>query len=455
MENNTKFGLFVLMLLMTPVFAQTVQEAREQADIEKAKAEAAASKAAAKKSELDLQQAEEKARLELQAARDKADEAQRKALTESITAIGALKTDTKDINVTGNAIETKALANRAVAKAAKQVISMLQPKVCANGVTVIIADDQTISALPSYDAGLLTLRTLAKSFENLVKASRQNFVDLKDAHDKSLLTASQDKSLPAVIPALLQGFAAVGSVAQTFRTQLTVAGTDVTIDSLAVYGALVGAWPKDCSGILTANPNLGMNFAKSEAATQLTSMNTWLATALDLESEINVWLVNAKSAAAKAATGKQTAQIAAAESKKKLAVAEVEAVLAKLKSAMQRIDQSIQQLVATTEKQPISPIAQLAKLERFAAALKVKNTYVLTVKAVAGGGNTVTTNSFWRGPKVFHSGGAVLAYTLLSGESGAYVSGGLLDSHEGYVRLQVSEDHSLGNSWPEETRQAE
>ncbi len=481
MRKNSIFASLVVLALSSSAFAQTLQEAKDQADMEKAKADAAASKAAAKKSELELQQAEEKAKLDLQAAQDKADDAKRKALTESIGLVSNLKTDTKDVSISGNAIETKALANRAVAKAAQQVVAMIPAAVCGTATTVILADDQAIGTLPGYEAGILTLSTLAKSYKALVANAQKSFADLKDMHDR------KERAFLAALPALLQGVAAVGSIAQTFKTQLNVTGADVTIDQLAVYGALAGAWTTKCAAsTLTAYPNLGVDFAKSEAAKLLNEIVGLLATAQDLESEIDLWLIPNKAASAKdlaameaaqktaaakpaavaakpsadatntAAAkpapeapiqkGLTAAQKAAAEARKS-AIAEIEAVLAKLKAADLRVDQAIQQLFATSEKQPVSPIAQLAKAERFATAVKSANAYVLTIKAVAGGGNTVTTNNFWRGAKVFHSGGAVLAYTLLKGTNGAYVGGGLLDSHQGYVRLEIADKNSLGNSW--------
>lgn len=460
MRKTCIFASLVVLALSNTTFAQTLQEAKDQAEIEKAKAEAAASKAAARESELKLQQAEEKAKLNLQEAQDKADDAQRKALTESIALVNNLKTDTKDVTVEGSAIETKALANRAVTKAVKQVVAMIPPKVCSTATTVILADDQVIGTLPGYEAGMLTLKTLAESYKDLVANAQRSFADLKDAHDQR-----KEKAVSAALPALLQGVAAVGSIAQTFKTQLSIKGADVTIDQLAVYGALAESWTKKCAtSTLTAYPNLGVDFAQSEAAKRLNEISVLLATAQAFESVIAVWLIPNKAASAKELAEIEAAQKAAAAPKapkqkapteaqkaaaetRKSAIEKIEGVLAKLKADNLRVDQAIQQLFATSEKQPVSPIVQLAKAERFATAVKFENAYVLTIKAVAGGGNTVTTNSFWRGPKVFHSGGAVLAYTLLKGTNGAYVDGGLLDSYEGYVRLEIANKNSLGNSW--------
>ena len=470
MRKSSIFASLVVVALSNPAFAQTAQEAKEQADIEKAKADAAASKAAAKKSELDLQQAEEKSRLELQSAQDKADEAKRKALTESIAAVNSLKTDAKDVSVTGNAIESKALANRSVTKVAEQVTAKIPPAVCGGKTTVILADDLAIAALPNYEVGVLTLSVLAKSYGGLVVNAQKSFADLKGMHDR------KEKSFLAAAPALLQGVAAVGAIAQTFKTQLNVTGSDVAIDQLAIYGALAGIWPTKCAAsTLTAYPNLGKDFATSDAAKLMDKIVNLLATAQDLESEIALWLIPNKAASARdldaieaaqkaaaatpaAGTPKKkapTAEQKAAAEARKSTIADIETILAKLKAADQRVDLAIQQLVATSEKQPVSPIAQLARLERFATAVKSPNAYVLTIKAVAGGGNTVTTNNFWRGPKVFHSGGAVLAYTLLRATDGAYVDGGVLDSHQGYVQLDIAGKKSLGSSWDADVKPPE
>lgn len=461
-----KFSIFVslvVLALSNSAFAQTTQEAKDQAAIEKVKAEAAASKAAAKKSEIELQQAEEKAKLDLQAARDKADEAQRKALTDSIGLVNNLKTNATDVSVEGNAIETKALANRAVSEAVQHVVENIKPTVCATNTTVILADDQAIGTLPSYEAGVLTLSTLATNYDALVTNAQNSFAELKDVHDGKI--KKTERAAMAGVTALLEGVAAVGSIAQTFRTSIKVVGTDVTIDQLAIYGALAASWNTNCKlSTLTAYPNLGVDFATSEAAKQLKNISDSLSKAQDLESQIAIWLVQNKpksteemaalDAAKKDAVDKKspkgkvpTAEQKAAAETRKLAITKIESLLEKLKADNQRADQAIQQMVSTSEKQPVSPIVQLAKAERFATAVKSDKAYILTIKAVAGGGNTVTTNNFWRGPKVFHSGGAVLAYTLLKGTNGAYVGGGLLDGHQGYVQLSVESKNLLGNSW--------
>jgi hypothetical protein len=456
----------VAIALSNLAFAQTLQEAKDQAELEKVKAEAAAAKAAAKKSELELQQADEKSRLALQAEQDKADETKRKALAESITAVNNLKTDAKDVAVTGNAIETKALAYRSVVRVTPQIVALISPVVCARQGTVILADDQAIATLSGYEAGLQTLSMLDDSYSRLVRNAQTRFANLKEMHER------KEKSLALAAP-LLQGVAAVGAIAQTFRTQLNVSASEVSIDQLALYGALAGSWPEKCATtVLTAYPNLGTDFAASDAARRMNNIGEALSAAQGLESEISLWLIPNKAASAKevkeiedaqktagerpaAGAPKRNAptarQKAAAEARKSV-IAEVETLLAKLKTDNQRVDLAIQQLVATSEKQPVSAIAQLAKTGRFATAIKQPNAYMLTIKAVAGGGNTVTTNNFWRGPKVFHSGGAVIAFTLLRGSDGAYLGGGVLDSHQGYVQLNIADRKSLGDSWDAEVK---
>jgi hypothetical protein len=482
--------LAVLMVCATANAQLTKEEAQLQADIEKAKADAAASKAAARKSELELQQAEEKARLELQSKQDAADEARRKAISDAIKSVSDLKADAKDVTVTGTAIETKALAYRALNPIAKRIVTEIGDQLCGgNAVQVVLADDQLIGAIPAYQAGVATLQTLNTQYESMIKQARKSFTGLKDDYQIST------RSFAATLPFLLQGVAAVGALVQTFKTQLGVTNADVSIDTLALHGALASQWPRTCSkggnlAQLTAYPNMNLAYASSDVGKEVTALNASFNMGLELEAEITIWLTRTKEAAARAAAAKKpaaqkpkpakTAQATADKAKAKVdsakpppekpkpkpkpkpeqsaqrqaaeaeseTLAAIEAILAKLKAANQRIEQAIQALVATSEKQPVSPLVQLLKLERFAKAIGNSNTNILTVKAVAGGGNTVTTNSFWSGPKVFHSGGAVLAYTL-TGHDGVYIRGGVLDMHVGYVQLEVSGRSSLGSSWSE------
>jgi hypothetical protein len=480
-------GLLAILMVCATASAQlTKEEAQLQADIEKAKADAAASRAAARKSELELQQAEEKARLDLQSKQDAADETRRKAISDAIKSVSDLKADAKDVTVTGTAIETKALAYRALNPIAKRIVAEIGDQLCSgNAAQVVLADDQLIGAIPAYQAGVATLQTLNAQYESMIKQARKSFTGLRDDYRVST------RSFAATLPFLLQGVAAVGALVQTFKTQLGVASTDVSIDTLALHGALASQWPRTCAkggnpAQLTAYPNMNLPYASSDVGKEVTALNASFNMGLELEAEITIWLTRTKEAAARAAAAKkpaaqkpkpakpaqatpdkakakvdsakpaaekpkpkpaQSAQQQAAEAESET-LAAIGAILAKLKAANQRIEQAIQALVATSEKQPVSPLVQLLKLERFAKAIGSSNTNILTVKAVAGGGNTVTTNSFWSGPKVFHSGGAVLAYTL-TGHSGAYIRGGVLDMHVGYVQLEVRGRSSLGNSWSE------
>jgi len=467
--------------------AQTpLEDAEREAKIEKAKSEAAASKASAKKSELELQQAEEDARLKLKEKQDAADERRRKALSEAATALSNLKPDTKDISVDGTAIETKTLAYRAVTPIAKQIVAEIGPALCGDGqATVVLADEQLLASLPTYEAGILTLGTLAKQYKDMIDIADAEWTANRDAYAKEI----DLRAAASTVPLLLHGIAAFGALVQTFKTQMDIKNVELTIDTLALQGALAGQWSSaKCASALTANPNMNRSFASSNVGTSLTTLNTQYNRALNLELDISLWLQRTKDEAARKAAAekppaekppadKPAAQKSAAQKPpaqkpdhgkpapkppaktapskeevaaeaKKDAISKIEAVLAKLKAANQRIEQAVQAFVATSEKQPISPLLQLVRLERLATAIAAPNAYILTLKAVAGGGSRVTTNNFWRGPKVFHSGGAVLAYTLM-GASGQYIKGGVLDTHSGYFQLEITDKLSLGNSWPE------
>lgn len=491
-----------LTLLPAHAPAQTAQEAKDQAEIEKLKADAAASRANALKSQIEIQQAEEKARIELQGLRDKEEETKRKAISDAIGEVAKLKTESKDITVSGTPIETTVLTHRAVARTAPELVRQIKTSgACVDKGTVILADETFLGLLSGYDTGMLTLSNLATSYKMLVENTGEGFADLKSAH------ANQQRERSPTVVALLQGFAAVGTIFQTFRSTLTLSDKSVTVDALAAVGALASEWRKTCSTtVLTAYPNLAARYDNYDSAKHFSSLNESIGNAMILELGMARWIIARKAELAKeeaelakeleaikkiestptpkldakkppppaagaaapaanaaatppvAGTGKpkmkrvSAARKKVAEDKKvalgaqKAAIAEVESLLANLKAADGRIEQAIQQLAASSEKQPLSPLAQLARMERFVHALRRDNSFVLTLRVIAGGGNLVTTTSFWRGQNVYYSGGAVLAFSVIKGSDGAYVGGGVLDGHEGYVQLRIEERSSLGSS---------
>lgn len=517
--------LLVAMLACgsTSALAQpTKEDALLQAEIEKAKAEAAESKARAikaeleiqqagekaklalqtaqnqadeakakaKKAELDNQQSEDKAKLELQTAQDQADESRRTALKDASKSLSdlALKGEIKDVTVSGSQIESSTLTYRALSPVVKQIVAELSPQLCLlRAESVVLTDDQAIGALPAFEATLASAQTVATQYQSIIDQVRQTFQGLKTSYSTSQRFAM------ASLPLVMEGVVALASLAQTFKTQFSVTSTSVTVDTLALQGVLAKEWVINCPStkseganvssasnrmnpqpILTAYPNLNQNYASTKIGVAVTSLNTSQSQGLQLETEITVWLKQAKASIAQkpaadvdaakppvaakvptisapknqpdepADSAKKAEDVAAAA--KKQVIEDVEMVLEKLKSANQRADQVLLGFIATTEKQPISPLIQLIKSERLATMLNKPSTYALNLRAVAAGGNTVATNNFWTGPKLFHSGGAVLAYTLIASD-GHFVGGGVLDSHTGYVRLKIQDASTLGNSW--------
>lgn len=439
--------------------AQTLQEATDQAAIEKAKSEASGYRLTAIQNEIKIQQAQETAEIATQTAKQTLEDAQRKALIDSITAVNALKPDIKsNVNVSGTPIEAKVLTYRATTRAAGQLLAGVSASVCNKASTIVLADDQALTMRPTYEASMLMLSTFASDYENFVKNAQQQFSYLRD------VVEGREKALPGALSTLLQGVAAVGAIAQTFKTQISITSADIAVDALAVSGALADAWAAKCpSSVLTTPSALTGSYASSDVAMVVNRLVFQAAQGRDLEFKIALWLVRAKAEAAatpadvakkpaatqKEATKKDAKQPAAAQSAelKKQVLAQMDELATKLKAANTRVDQAVQQLFTTSDKQPTSTLTQLVTAQRFLTTIQKPNAYLLNVKPVAGGGNIVTTDNFWRGPKIYHSGGVVLAYTLLEGSTGKYVAGGVLDSQEGYVRLNISDKRSLGNSW--------
>lgn len=468
------------------VSAQTaLQQAQDEAAIEKAKADAAESRAKAKKSELDLQQAEAKARLDLDKTESDLEEKKRSAFKDATKSLSdlALKGEIKDVTVSGNPIESRTLTHRALAPVAGQL--MLDISRSAPGSTVILADEQLMGVLPLYYVTADSLKRLSESYKNMIKQARIALGILNTSYE------AKEKSGVAAFTLALQGIAAVGSLVQLFKTQFALTSVDFPIDNLALHGALVNAWRclPGSKPTLVAIPAFGAPIAGTEVGNLVSSLSNAQNAGLDLEIEMTLWLTrkkaelppapkdasdSAKGAAAKKPAAKMLASNAeqdkkAKEEKEKEAKAKkerarndkekeeqrktlktiiegVEEIFAKLKAANQRVDSVMQALTATSDKQPVSSMVQMVKVEKLADAMNKKDTVILNIKVVGAGGNTLATNNFWTGPKLFHSGGVIVAYTLIR-PNGSFIAGGNLDAHTGYIRLNWTPVERLGNSW--------
>lgn len=453
---SPRFKLLCVLMMSLPacsaVFAQTAKEiAEETAAIEKAKADALEDQLRARKAQLSLDQADKIAAQEADAKEQELADKRQTALATASKSLSdmSLKGAITDVSVSGVAIETSALTYRTLLPLTDRIVAEIKDIVPVRCKGVLLADEALLSSFPAYQMAENSLKTLSQQYKTAINKAQNDFVRLKGTAE------SGTKAGPATIPLVVNGIAALASVAQAFKTQMSVVSSAITIDPLALQAALAHSWrsvPKNRQA-LVVYPGFVDGAAASDVGAAVNELAANHDRAIDLQSDMTTWLNNravqdaadaAMQKAAKGAAKKKPATDPVALQKKQ-AVEGIAALLAQLKTIDTRVTQVIDTLNATSEQHPVSPLTQLIKIGFSIKKLR-DGVPALTIKVVASGGNSLATNNLFTGAKLFHSGGAVLAYSLLDSD-GAVLAGNVLDSHTGYVRMPRNTVPGLGNSW--------
>lgn len=419
--------------------AANAQRALAEAD---AKAAADAAKLAseqahtAKKNALELEKGEQELADKQQAALAGAS----KGLADLAASAGV-----KDISVTGTPIEAKTLAYRALEPIAARLAAELVSTAKAG--RYVLAENITLDSLLAAQTAEHSLARLAGKYEAGVNDIAQWFGEIRDG--------SEPKTKSAGAVALgLEGIKALASVVQTFHTRFSVTAHDVAIDQAALHAALARAWcasPDLKDAKLTVYSGLSLALTDTDLGKSVRRLEDAQDVGAAAEAEMTAWLAINKTDAATPAAAKPAAKAKATAPKPapRAVVDRVQQELAKLKAANTRVSDVLTALASTPAGQTASPLTQLLRSGHVLRDLR-KGAHLLSVKAVAAGGNSLATNNLWRGPKLYHSGGAVVSYTVID-QHGDVVGGSVLDSHTGYVRLERAGSSKLGNSWDEKT----
>lgn len=468
-------NLLLFILYMLPFHISFAESVADQAELDvkiaKSKADAAEANARAVKADVEAQTMAEKTQLELKKTKleiekteASADEAQRTALKDSVATLSgmAVKGDTKDVSVTGNSIETQELTYRSVGKVVEKIIEDEKIKLCSASTKVILTDESSLPFLPIFDSTMYSFKSFQETYSSKIYAAKAAFSDIKTSYKGVII---EPKSGAAAVSMGLQVVAAVGAIVQTFKTTMAVTNAEVTVDTLALQAALTKQLIEKCSSNqpqLTSNLGLNLDSDPSEVTAIIDRVKENQSDGVNLESDINHWISiasqdlqklnaipEAKQPGGKVKTATTQGKNQNIEDKKKkiaASIATAEALLKNLKAMNDKATGFIEAFFITSDKQPISLLSSLLKYEKLSNAKLDSNSLFLILKTVASGGNTVMTNNFWRGPKIYHSGGAVLSYVLLSNQ-GVYLGGNTLDSHGGYVKFNPQEVSTIGNSW--------
>lgn len=453
---SSRFRLICVLAIFLSVcpaaVAQTAKEvAEETAAIEKAKADALEDQLRARNAQLSLERADKAVALEADVKQQELADKRQAALATASKSLSdmSLKGAITDVSVTGVAIETSALTYRTLLPLTDRIVTEIKDikQVASNG--ILLADDALLSSLPAYQMAENSLKTLSEQYKTAIDKAQNDFVLLKTTAESGTRAGS------VTIPLVVNGIAALASVAQAFKTQMSVVSSAITIDPLALQAALAHSWrrfPENRKALLVF-PGFVDGAAASDVGAVVNKLAADHDRAVDLQSDMTTWLnahaVQDASDTVKQKSAKDTAKKKLAADPvsllKKQAVEGITSLLAQLKTIDTRVTQVIDTLNATSEQHPVSSLTQLIKLGFSIKKLR-DGVPALNVKVVASGGNSLATNNLFTGAKLFHSGGVVLAYSLL-GTDGAVLAGNVLDSHTGYVRMPRTPVSGLGNSW--------
>ncbi|MEP6714183.1 MAG: hypothetical protein ABJC09_01335 [Terriglobia bacterium] len=431
--------------------------ATEESIAEKAAAEA-------KKAALDAQEAADPAKKDLdakaaaaKAIKDAADAEKaaadaRKSTTEAQTA--ALKAQFGDFNASGitgavdlkdkaGSTEAALLAARSVRLAATRIHDAISLKLkpAAHVRTILL---YAFSEMPTFQALL--------AFGTEVGLARKVFADAGALSEKALNDAPPPpKPSAAPLPPPAPGSAAVTEAAlplaavglgletvnkllSYFRTDYTVGGIDLTLeDSLlvhAVAGALADCDTFDVKLPAVYEPQAMLNPASMimDALAAVASLNSDAQRNIAFHEEIAGEFATAAGKAAQEDEKKRLLNNGALHTK----------AVDALKSAVAVYDTFFGKMTAADDKGSV-PLS-LAIREAAIADLLDRGAFLLGVKLHKSGGAYYTKKNLWSfflpGIPMYHMGGVVTSYVLMSGAEGKVIAAGVEPVHGGFVKAK-------------------
>lgn len=356
----------------------------------------------------------------------------------------AARSDIKDVAVTGESIETVALAYQALGTAAKQMADELAAAPpCSMACTLILVDEQALNGLIIYQATLEELARLQTNYAFTISQSNAALRQLREAFDKPAEApeiAVRQRSVAALAIAM-QGIYAATTLFQTFKSQMAVAGKFITVDQAALLSLLAKNWQADVKSTpkLVIYPNLTQPLRASPVVAALKALNGAYDSGRTAETALAQEISRKQALLGIPKAGAMENAVVIAQ---RQLITETNDALAVLKE----INADMGKIIANFS--PISNSSLLPSLIKSGYLFdNLKNGQLaLHIKVISVGGNTMTTNNFWRGAKIFRSGGVVIAYYLINA-NGEFAAGNLLSSQTGYIQLDGNSLKNLGNSW--------
>lgn len=299
-------------------------------------------------------------------------------------------------------IEVEILAHAAMCRIAGQIARDIATKATA-GETVVIYSER--------DLGLLSrLRAAGFEIDNLV------------ARYKALLRDEVSLVLPELFLPVAAGavLKSVIDVLALFRTDTEIKGKSLTFDEAALVAEITRQLPGNPPPrIIYPALHLPGRLAPDGGSDLLKRLRELSSLRSEAEQKIRDYESKSDDDKKKDPFGPKVAP---------------------LKALHTEYDKLAATLMATDEKTGHSGLTLLLKAE--VLSTEVSNGRILFLKALAGGGMNMTTRNLFTGSKVYHSGGAIIAYILFDNK-GAITLSRTLYSYQG--RVQPSQ---ISNNFP-------
>ena len=352
--------------------------------------------------------------------RDKADAEAAKARLGSIDSSRLSKAEGE---ATNTRLEGKILAYDAIGRIAGRIADDVAPAL--QGRTVVIHSDKELNAILQQRAFATNLKNLNQQMTSYLLPPLPS--DRPDCADVDTAGGGGLGPLGSIDVAL--------QVLQLFRSDKKLEGAEFTADEFAVAMAVLPqlrargvakvVYPSTYLAGAFAGDG-GDLFARSDTVKQLNTLG-------DNMVRMDGWL--AKVAEKKALIAKRSEDRSTLPKACATVFPQDLAILdfhdARIKGMKARGDRFIAAATTVDEKSGASLLQLLASSEKMAA--DHRGAYVLQLKSIAAGGNTYTKSNAFSTNFRF-SGGAIVSYLLVDGDTGTVAASGTFPEYGGYVK---------------------
>ncbi len=328
-------------------------------------------------------------------------------------------------------IEGKILAYRAVDAVASDIATQVL-NAAPKATNIVIFGDAQFSAITRYWMFRTQLSKLNKSIVQIVGGNLDE-PRLPGLSSDESLTSCKRGPVKEVIPPLI-AVAAGLQVLSLFKTDKVMTGTDVSDDDFALSSAVVGK-------LKSARPSLNIVYPTVYVPNAFPAVPRpeVKSAVLDAVDELERYKGALDRLSTLIDSRKKTLAAAIGSAKTSASCKSMYETDVKTLERMEQSNKTLQKLVSNNQeflskvddKSGSSVLQDLYIAETLTS--NFKSAYVLKLKTVAAGGATLAEKNLFT-TNFYFSGGAIISYMLLDGQSGEIVSTAVLPRYAQYVK---------------------